>query len=164
MFERTSALLGSGSVVQCDDSCFAFGYGANPIGTAELDAELGFFGAEFFAPSISGCGGHTLNVTRDALREIERNVCRRMVVYLLQNDFRMFSVRPVRSAALEQLADAFMEDMGECSCYTNTAAIPDSRGDCASASWLPVTRSTCDILVCAANARYVAYWVYSDDE
>jgi hypothetical protein len=161
MFERTTAMLSSDPDVPCEDSCFAFGFGANDHGTCDIEAVLAFFGSAFLAPSISGNGEIEIFVAGSVLKEIDSSEAHSQITQLLEDDFRMFSSRAFNSAALRAIAATFLEEMGDCKFYSNTSRSTSYAG---CASWSPVTRHSKDMLVCAISRTHVSYWAYGDDE
>ena len=163
MFHRTTTLIRSGRI-QCDDSCFSFGYGVNPRRPANLQAVAEFFGPSFVAEWFNGMGHRTLFVESQALREIDRDAGRRAIIQLLKNDFQMFSARPVETSAIEEIVSVFFEEMGDCRIFSNTYIHPVDHGADCLGSWNPTTRSSRDTFVCAVNDERMGYWVYSDDE
>jgi len=163
MLPRTHAFLQAKPEVW-DDGYVAFGVGPNPVPSRELDAALAFFGSSRLVSALSGHGSSKVKVTREALREIDLATARTAIVQVLKNDLRMFSVRKVDPAVLEELAAIFFEEMGSARAYTNTVVYSAEHMGSVLGPFSPVTAHTVDTLVCVVNEQYVAYWLYGDDE
>ena len=163
MLPRTHAFLQAQPEIW-DDGYVAFGVGPNPDGSNELKAVIAFFGSSKSVPSLSGHGRSEVKVTGEALLEIDLPSAKRAIVQILKNDLRMFSVRKVNPAVLEELGTVFLQEMGPARAYTNTAVYSEERMGSVFGSFSPVTAHTVDTLLCVVNEQCVAYWLYSDDE